>query len=214
MQEYIQEYRKDHAESIEQMVSSIPRMDNLMRALWTRFNDGDTGGGIDFEAAGTQNQDAGFDAPEKKTIDASYKAYVGFNPDEWPSKETACRNDTLFKPNNWQLEVLRDQSPVVLLHGTANGGKSRVAGESARFRCATPRSSILSQDQLASAKAPCWFLLRHRCEAVQSCAAHPAQALLISTTMALVIFYGGMANQKREKIRDYRTRRWVSILFG
>lgn len=86
VQEYIQEYRKDHAESIEQMVElDSQRMDNLMRALWTRFNDGETpAAGLILKLLERRAKMLGFDAPEKKTIDASYKAYVGFNPDEWP----------------------------------------------------------------------------------------------------------------------------------
>lgn len=34
-----------------------------------------------------------------------------------------------YTPYDWQLPVLRDKSPIVLLTGSAGGGKSRVAGE-------------------------------------------------------------------------------------
>lgn len=42
---------------------------------------------------------------------------------------TSTRLIAPFKPESWQTAAFRDKSPILLLTGTAGGGKSRVAGE-------------------------------------------------------------------------------------
>lgn len=89
IQEYIQEYREQHAESIDQMVElDCQRMDTLMRSLWTRFDDGDTAAAaLILKLLERRARLFGFDAPEKQNIETSTKAYVTFSPDEWPAME-------------------------------------------------------------------------------------------------------------------------------
>ena len=43
--------------------------------------------------------------------------------------------DTVFAPLSWQVAPWRDQSPIVLLTGSAGGGKSRIAAEKLHGYC-------------------------------------------------------------------------------
>ena len=110
----------------------------------------------------------------------------------------------VFKPNNWQLEVLRDQSPVVLLHGTAGSGKSRVAGEKAHaFALRYPKSSILFLRKTESSLRNTMLVpFETQVLSGSNLVQHIQHKRCYFYHNGSVIFYGGMANQKeREKIR-------------
>lgn len=81
IQEYIQQYRKEHAESIEDMVElDCQRIDSLMRALWGRFNDGETNAAaLILKCIERRAKMLGIDAVEDPREDVIVKAYKVFD---------------------------------------------------------------------------------------------------------------------------------------
>lgn len=111
---------------------------------------------------------------------------------------------SVFNPNTWQREVMRDTSPLLLLHGTAGSGKSRVAGEKAHaFALRYPKSSILFLRKTESSLRNSMLVaFENQVLDGANLVKHIQHKRCYLYHNGSVIFYGGMANQKeREKIR-------------
>lgn len=119
-----------------------------------------------------------------------------------------------FKPHKWQVEPWGYTGPVMLLTGSAGGGKSRLAAEKVhgylqrypgamglmlrKMRQSMTNSTVLFMDRLIIGKDP---RVRH----------YPSK-LRFEYTNGSVLAYGGMSNEEqREQIRSIGTQGGVDI---
>jgi PBSX family phage terminase large subunit len=121
-----------------------------------------------------------------------------------------------FKPHSWQVEPWKYTGPVMLLTGSAGGGKSRLAGEKVhgylkkypgamglmlrKMRQSMTNSTVLFMDRLVIGDDP---QVRH----------YPSK-LRFEYSNGSVLAYGGMSNEEqREQIRSIGTEGGVDIVW-
>lgn len=110
-----------------------------------------------------------------------------------------------YKPLPWQVAPWRDKSPVLLLTGSAGGGKSRLAGEKLHGYCLKyPNTQALMLRKIRQSMTNSTVLFMERTvisndERVR----HYPSKLRFEYHNGSILTYGGMANrEQREQVRS------------
>lgn len=124
------------------------------------------------------------------------------------------RESPVFTPLEWQLPVLEDDSPIVLLAGSAGGGKSKVAATKIhKYMLDNPGSFgvVLRKTRESMGNSTVLFLEREIIRGdprVQ----HKAAKHRFEYSNGSILAYGGMNDEKqRESVRSMGTRGGVDI---
>lgn len=110
-----------------------------------------------------------------------------------------------FDPLQWQLEPWQDLSPVILLTGSAGGGKSRLAAEKLHGYCLRyPGAMALMLRKIRQSMTNSTVLFMERTViANDSRVKHYPSKLRFEYDNGSVMAYGGMANEEqREQVRS------------
>jgi phage terminase large subunit len=107
-----------------------------------------------------------------------------------------------FKPLEWQIPVWRDKSQVILLTGSAGGGKSRIAAEKLHGACLKyPNTMCLAVRKTRESMTNSTVLFLER-TVVGRGATHIGQKHRFEYANGSILAYGGMKDdEQREQVR-------------
>lgn len=122
----------------------------------------------------------------------------------------------LYDPLPWQLPALRDKSPVMLLTGSAGGGKSKAAGEKIHAFCKKYTNAMgvmLRKTRNSMTNSTVLFMDRNVIGQDPDVTHRPSKNRF-EYTNGSILAYGGMANEEqREQIRSIGQDGAVDILW-
>ncbi len=132
---------------------------------------------------------------------------------------TATRSGILapYKPLPWQIDPLRDKSKIVLLSGSAGGGKSRLAGEKLHAYCLKyPGATALMMRKTRKSMTNSTVLFMER--VVIGLGApnvrHVSSNSRFEYSNGSLLVYGGMADEdQREQIRSIGIQGGLDIVW-
>lgn len=110
----------------------------------------------------------------------------------------------IFEPYPWQIPVWRDKSPVILLTGSAGGGKSRIAAEKLHGFCLKyPRSTAVALRKTRESMVNSTVLFLEMTVACNQGIRHYPAYKRFNYPNGSILAYGGMRDEKqREQIRS------------
>lgn len=122
----------------------------------------------------------------------------------------------IFRPFPWQVEPWRDKSPVVLLTGSAGGGKSRLAAEKIHAACKKyPGTMALAVRKTRESMTNSTVLFLDRAIiGSDPNVKHVAHVHRFEYSNGSILAYGGMKDdEQREQIRSIGQRGGVDIVW-